>query len=834
LHWRRAALLLGFGLLAAAAQALIQHDDPRVGFQAWMVVQLLGVIAAAIAVAAAFSVIGLALVRLLTWPVRDSPSVFVAWSFLKAQVLPEPLPLRIWRRLRRTVDADPLSPPTLARWRPGLLGVVSLAGGLAIAGQAIGWGEAINRVDLVSLAWRNAAGALALQGLLLLMASIPWRWLRSAAMATLLLICLAAITVALYHPRLRPYLNAFAIAGAVLLGVVLVVAAMRAERRQRARVTRRLGMLLLPVAVGGLVVGGVLLSRAPAWAVGLLSGGGVALLLSGWMILQAQPKVTLPVFVSIVGVAAGTWALIVVLSVMGGFADDLRAKMLVANAHALVERPGRVGAIGGAAAVSRALRSVPGVIAVSPQVRGDAILSSTFNVHNFVAVRGIDPELAEVRRELGGTVVSGALALLSRPEALGRPGWFGRKMADAPDDLPPTPPPPPRAATEDAGSDDELEAILQLAPGPSAPPPPAPDGPDPGVILLPSDSDPILHEGAPAPPPLATDSSSADPPESGDEPEDLDEHHIDPGDDPAPGLAPPLNSGGSAALRASLGLGLGGDLDADVDVPVAPGILLGVELARSLQVDLGDRVEVITPDADIGPTGLVPRVRTFRVAGTFETGLYEADSKVAYVALAEAARYFNVDGAANVLELRLAAPEEPDAVVAGVRKALKAAGAPADTEVIDWRALNRSLFSALAFERLVVFLVLALIILVASFSIVSALTMVILQKRGGIAMLQAMGAGQHTVRSAFVQMGAVIGMIGTTAGLILGLGTCLVVRFAGIQLPEAYYVRTLPVSISPVEIAAVVVAALAISLVATVFPAKSAARLSPLEGLRYE
>ena len=131
-------------------------------------------------------------------------------------------------------------------------------------------------------------------------------------------------------------------------------------------------------------------------------------------------------------------------------------------------------------------------------------------------------------------------------------------------------------------------------------------------------------------------------------------------------------------------------------------------------------------------------------------------------------------------------------------------------------------------------LVLALIILVASFSIVSALTMVILQKRGGIAMLQAMGAGQHTVRSAFVQMGAVIGMIGTTAGLILGLGTCLVVRFAGIQLPEAYYVRTLPVSISPVEIAAVVVAALAISLVATVFPAKSAARLSPLEGLRYE
>ena len=175
------------------------------------------------------------------------------------------------------------------------------------------------------------------------------------------------------------------------------------------------------------------------------------------------------------------------------------------------------------------------------------------------------------------------------------------------------------------------------------------------------------------------------------------------------------------------------------DLPLHPGILLGTELARTLQVDLGDRVEVVTPDADIGPTGLRPRVRTFRVAGTFETGLYEADSKVAYVNLSEAARYFNLEGDANVFEVRLAAPEEPDAVVASLRDRLRTAGAPTDVEVLDWRALNRSLFSALAFERLVIFLVLGLIILVAAFAIVSALTMVILQKHDGIAMLRAMG-----------------------------------------------------------------------------------------------
>jgi lipoprotein-releasing system permease protein len=122
---------------------------------------------------------------------------------------------------------------------------------------------------------------------------------------------------------------------------------------------------------------------------------------------------------------------------------------------------------------------------------------------------------------------------------------------------------------------------------------------------------------------------------------------------------------------------------------------------------------------------------------------------------------------------------------------------------------------------------------VAAFSIVSALTMVILQKHDSIAMLRAMGAAASDIRSAFVQMGGVIGVMGTTAGAILGLGTCGLIELLGIQLPEAYYVRTLPVRLQPTELLVVIAVSMGISLLATIFPARSAAKLEPLEGLRH-
>jgi lipoprotein-releasing system permease protein len=777
MHLRRLALLLALALAAALPEALIRSNDAQVAFQTSMVVQLLGVIVAAIALAALSSVLGLGIVRLATRPWRHRASTFVAWSFLRAPRVVQPVPVRLWLSLRRAVDAPAHGElPPRTWWQMGLT-LLCLGGAAGLLALAAG------RPPTDAVWLRNPALALGLHGFLLVNALLPGRRARLALPVLLLAIGALAAAVLGRLPVVLPWFDTLAAVAA--LAVLVVVAMLRAgvELGRAARWVRT-GQALLPFALVLGVVGG--LFRGQPWAVAATSAAVVWAAGAVYLLLQGQAKVSLPVFVSIVGVAAGTWALIVVLSVMGGFAADLRAKMLVANAHVLVERPGRAQPFVHAAGLASALRSVPGVAAVSPQARGDAILSSAFNVHNFVAVRGIDPDLPEVQRELGLTVRTGGLHLLAEPGALGSDRALGPKPSWEAADVPP-PPELPAAATPAVRHDRDLDALLQLAPGPAEPHTP---------IVLP------IGASALEPAPLEAPPIELQP-------------------TVVPGLPPPARDDDTA---------LPGVVS---DVPLHPGILLGSELARTLQVELGDRVEVVTPDADIGPTGLRPRVRTFRVAGTFETGLYEADSKVAYVALTDAARYFNLAGDANVFELRLDHPEEPDAVVASLRAKLREAGAPVDVEVLDWRALNRSLFSALAFERLVIFLVLGLIILVAAFSIVSALTMVILQKHDAIAMLRAMGSTASAVRSSFLQMGAVIGLIGTTAGALLGLGTCALIQTVGIQLPEAYYVRTLPVRVQPLEIAAVVVAAVALSLVATFFPATSAARLKPLEGLRH-
>lgn len=801
MHARRLAVLMGLALCAAVPEALVRADDAQVAFQVWLVIQLLGVIVAAIGVAALFSVLGLGLVRLLTRPLMHRASTFVAWSFLRAPRLVVPWPLRLWHLLQEAVDARPGALVPRPLWQTPVALAVGALSALACVKLVLG-----SSAGLAALSARNATVAMFLHAGLLACSGLPRRSLRVAPLALLASGGLVGAAIAARHPLVLPYFDAGWAAAALILA--LAVTAWRAG--SGAGWTQRLqhlGLRILLVGLGIAAVAAALFLVKPTWAVIAASVGTVLFLHGLYLLMQGRAKVSLPVFVSIVGVAAGTWALIVVLSVMGGFAADLRAKMLVANAHALIERSGQARAFGDVARMSKVLRALPGVAAVSPQVRGDAILSSAFNVNNFVSIRGIDAGLPEVRRELGATLVSGDLHLLEHPAAMASDRSLARKPAYEAQDLPAAPALHGAAPTEDSRR--ELEALLRAAPGPAEPAAPQPDPAH--MLLLPSGTPPKMQGHAAA---------------------DLEAIEVATPPPPAmPSIEPP-------GLDAHLQHALGDDLDAGgaaeaIDIPVAPGILLGAELARSLQVELGDRVEVVTPDGDVGPTGLRPRVRTFRVAGTFETGLYEADSKVAYVQLGEAARYFNLIGDANVLELRMIHPEQPDDVVAGVRASLRRLGAPPDIEVIDWRALNRSLFSALAFERLVIFLVLGLIILVAAFSIVSALTMVILQKHDSIAMLRAMGATAGSIRNAFVQMGGVIGLIGTTAGGILGVGTCLLILHLGIQLPEAYYVRTLPVSIEVVEIAAVALAAVAVSLVATVFPATSAARLRPLEGLRH-
>ena len=806
----RLQLLVLLALVAAVPEALVRSPDDQLAFQAMLVVQLLGVIVAAIAVAAVFSALGLAVVRTATWPVRHNASTFVAWSFLRAPRGQSPLPMRLWRFVLTQVGASHGAVPAIS-WRNGLIGLLFCGSGTLLLLQ---WAA---DATIGALVGRNCGAMLALHGLLLVIGALPWRALRAAVAVILLVAAAAAASLAAAVPVVVARVSPPALVAGVLIALVAGFAWSGGETGLARRLTWR-GVWVAAIGAVGLTLALLWLqSGGPqATIVVLVSAAAAVLAVGGYLLLQRQAKVSLPVFVAIVGVAAGTWALIVVLSVMGGFAADLRSKMLIANAHALAETPGRGTGFAGAAKLAHTLRQVAGVASVSPQVRGDAILSSSFNVHNFVGIRGIDVLLPDVAQDFAATMRTGSLALLRDPTGLGNDRALTRRPLNLPRDVPEAPgssaaPAMPLsvAPTRAQSSDDAvLRAMGQIAPGPAEPLAPQPKMPN--MLLLPSDGGKV-HGG-------------------GNAAEVLPDEPLSP-DRPVPVIE---KRSGSNALKGLLGMTDDPPAAAPeaVDVPVPPGLVVGVELARTLQVELGDKIEVVTPDSDVGPTGMRPRVRTFRLAGTFETGLYEADSKVAYMAIDEAARYFNLQGDANVLELRLMEPEAPDAVLAEVRTTLQHAGAK-NLELVDWRQLNRSLFSALAFERLVIFLVLGLIILVAAFAIVSALTMVILQKHDSIAMLRAMGAHAGAMRSAFVQMGAVIGLIGTTAGLLLGIGTCLLVETLGIALPEAYYVRTLPVRLHGGEVLAVIGASIAISLIATVFPARSAARLHPLEGLRH-
>jgi lipoprotein-releasing system permease protein len=261
-----------------------------------------------------------------------------------------------------------------------------------------------------------------------------------------------------------------------------------------------------------------------------------------------------------------------------------------------------------------------------------------------------------------------------------------------------------------------------------------------------------------------------------------------------------------------------------------PGIVIGRELAHSLRVFVGDQVNVVSPFGDLGPAGPQPKSRPFRVAAIFYSGMYEYDSKFAYIDLAEGQRFFGTETVTG-LELKVADVDSARAVMG--RVVFELGGWPFRAK--DWGELNRSLFSALQMEKVVMAVILGFIVLVASFIIIATLIMQVLEKRREIAVLKSMGAGVPSVMKIFVAEGLVIGAIGTLFGLLLGLGSCLLIDRVGIPLdPEVYYIENLPVLLDPGQFALVALAALALSYLATLYPATKAARLHPVDGLRSE
>jgi lipoprotein-releasing system permease protein len=258
------------------------------------------------------------------------------------------------------------------------------------------------------------------------------------------------------------------------------------------------------------------------------------------------------------------------------------------------------------------------------------------------------------------------------------------------------------------------------------------------------------------------------------------------------------------------------------------GLWLGKELAYQLNVLPGDKVQVISPTETEGPLESVPRLRAFRVDGVFESGLPEKDLHTVYASLEAVQEFLAKPGKVNRIEISVNDFERSDRSGDLVRGIVGS-----DYRVQDWNELNAHLFASLRLERITMFVILAMIVLVASFNIVTSLRMTVVEKRKEIAILQAMGATDKQVGGIFLVQGAVIGNIGTLLGLVAGLGVTLFLQnYPVVQLPDIFYDRSLPVKISPWFICFVVLTAMAIVIVAAFLPARAAAKIPPLEGIR--
>ena len=612
--------------------------------------------------------------------------------------------------------------------------------------------------------------------------------------------------------------------------------------------------------------------------------------------MRTRSGVTVPNFISMVGVGIGVWALIMVLSVMSGFEADLRDKILATNAHIIVQAKHDEGPIADYLERTDRIAALEGVASATPFAEGEVMISSPFNTSVNLTVRGVTPEgMGSLRGEITG----GSTEYLTRPDLLLSDGGFElihrkprRQKAPSKSGGTIEMPPIPGGAPPEASATEEATGGITLPPMPGgAPPATESEGIASALpgILVSQEMAADLHvalfdvvlairrygdEGESKSRPLVEAfqilgvyrraRNDPDRPDAYVLPSALLRLRKDgqralvtltaDGDKERPGFIGPFDPAlpDVAALSGSMITGSLTDLTTrGVPEPnaagletvaspealfggsnaarVYPGILLGKELAASLRVEVGNEVRLISPDGDVGPTGVRPKASTFVVAGTFATGMYEFDLKLAYVQLADAQRFFNMGDEVNRIEVRVTDPAHTDEVVQRIESAVGS-----ELEALDWKVLNRNLFSALKLEKIAMFFILGFIILVASFNILSSLAMLIQEKTQEIAILKSMGATNGGVMRAFLVLGMFLGLIGAFCGVAMGLGFCLFLDQVGIPLPKEYYIEFIPVDVNWLEVAAAAAAALGISLLATIYPSRTASRLHPVEGLRYE
>jgi lipoprotein-releasing system permease protein len=540
--------------------------------------------------------------------------------------------------------------------------------------------------------------------------------------------------------------------------------------------------------------------------------------------------------VPIGGVWIGTAALVMVLAVMSGFESDLRDKILGSNAHVQIVRED--GEFVEWREVKARIDQLPGVVASTPYAVSEVVVAANNQPMN-VIIKGIDPKTVGKVTDLVSDIESdpGAIQRLdpriddAQDLTVPQNPRTGPVIDPAPDDMPlPGPPIDFSGSGASAGGDPGSAGSggpapareIALPPVPAVPPPPHPAA-EPGshrggseAELEPpgsygGDARPVV-EGPPPP--------EVDPP-----PPDLVTSDEPPADYSRSDYA------ADSVVRV---------IDVPFDAPpiskrtqALPGILVGKELAKQTRIYVGQEVHVISPLSDPSnpdATGTpIPFNRDYRVAGVFFTGMYEYDLKYVYVTLDSLQEFLDRGKSIDGIELRLSNPDDTDAFVAKVQTMFGSR-----YRVQDWKELNRSLFSALKLEKVAMFIVLGIVILVASFSIIGNLIMVVVEKQKEIALLKTLGASDVGVMQLFAIQGLMIGLIGTVLGIATGLVGCWAAKRFGLPLnPDVYYIDKMPIHIEPMSVVAAASAGILISIAATLYPAVVAARVRPAAGMRH-
>lgn len=505
----------------------------------------------------------------------------------------------------------------------------------------------------------------------------------------------------------------------------------------------------------------------------------------GWRYMRSKKRRTVSVItvIAVSGVALGVAALLSVMSITSGFQEEFRNKVLGVNAHVLVLKYG-LDFEEYRDVVQRA-REMPEVSGAAPFLINEMMLAKGDRISG-VLVKGVDPELMPTVLDLPGQMWRGDLDGLRAAGAA--PPTRPEDLLDPVDD-------DWDWLNELAAQDGGAPAIVDAG---------VPEAVDSGIVVLPEVDVPSPEDAEQA--------------LQGSEPELPSDEELDALFEEEEQLAEEEGAEG---------------VTPDDELP---GIVVGRTLAENLEIRVGDRVHVVSPLAGldttfIGGSESTPRARDFRVIGIFEAGFQEYDTRLVYVDLYEAQRFFDHGDSVTGVEIRLNDIEQAPLVARRLERVL--GGGPYHT--MDWQELNRNLFTALEIQKLMLSLVIATIILVAAFNVIATLIMIVLEKKREIAILKAMGARSFGVLLIFMVQGLLIGLVGTLIGLALGGGVVWYLDEFQFPLdPHVYLIDHLPVRSSPLEFVMTIAIAVGICIIATMLPSAWAARLLPADGVRYE